>query len=49
MDLQVHDSILRFLSAALGITKRNCALDQLEGRHRTGQGRKLNTAILQTL
>jgi hypothetical protein len=48
VDLQVHDSILRFLSAALEITKRNCALDQLEGRHRAGQGRKLDTAILQT-
>jgi hypothetical protein len=31
VDLQVHDSILRFPSAALEITKHNCALDQ--GRH----------------
>jgi huntingtin-interacting protein 1-related protein len=44
--LQVHDSILQFLSAALEITKRNCALDQ--GCHRAGQGRKFDTAILQT-
>jgi hypothetical protein len=47
VDLQVHDSILRFLSAALKVANPIAHLIK-EGRHRAGQGRKLDTAILQT-